>query len=92
VARSLIGAMFGEGPKFHEDADGHLIREWKSSESSSCTNEMLAQAISNPVAVEHNEMLSPIPPSAICYMQTKGWLRANGTEALKELYPERNRC
>jgi len=82
AAKTLAGAMFGKGPAFHEDEDGNMIREWKSSESSSYSNDDLRQAISNRVAVEHNEMLGTIPPSAVKYLVTKGWLKPHGTAGL----------
>jgi hypothetical protein len=56
AAKTIAGAMFGDGPKFTE-VDSFMVREWKSSESSSYSNDDLRQAISNRVAVEHNEML-----------------------------------
>jgi hypothetical protein len=33
AAKTIAGAMFGDGPKFTE-VDSFMVREWKSSESS----------------------------------------------------------
>jgi hypothetical protein len=65
--------------EFVEDEDGNSIRVWKSSESSSYSNADLKACLSNRVAVEANEMLGTVPPSAIKYCVTKGWLIPHGS-------------
>jgi hypothetical protein len=53
--------MFGEGPRFHDDEDDHVIREWQKRELPSYTNADLRQALSNQVAVTDAEMLGTVP-------------------------------
>ena len=65
--------------EFVEDEDGNNIRVWKQSESSFYTNADLKACLSNRVAVEANEILGTVPPSAIEYCVTKGWLIPHGS-------------
>jgi len=65
--------------EFHEDEDGNAIRVWKASELQSYTNGDLKACLTNRVAVEANEMLGTVPPSAIKYCVTKGWLVPHGS-------------
>ena len=75
-ARAAIHLAKGHFEKieYTEDEDGNRIRVWKSSESSSYSNADLRTCLMNRVAVEANEMLGTVPPSAIKYCVTKGWL------------------
>ena len=41
----------------------------------SYTNEDMKRALSRRRAVERHELLDHVPPRAICYMQTKGWIQ-----------------
>ena len=77
-SKIIVNAMFGKQPEFSEDEDGNLIRKWLLSESSSYSNADLASCLRNRVAVEANEMLGTVPPSAIKYCVTKGWLIPKG--------------
>jgi hypothetical protein len=72
--------MFGAKPEFFEDADGHVIRKWTAAESSSYSNADLRACLQNRVAVEAGEMLGTVPPSAIKYCVTKGWLLPKGPD------------
>jgi hypothetical protein len=65
--------------QFYEDEDGNLIRAWKANELQSYTNADLKQCLSNRVAFETNDMLGTVPPSAIKYCVTKGWLIPRGS-------------
>ncbi|WP_428489102.1 hypothetical protein [Rhodopila sp.] len=78
-SKILANAMFGAKPEFYEDDNGHVVRRWKASEHSSYTNEDLAVALSNRVAVEPGELLDRCPPSCIKYCVTKGFLVPVGT-------------
>ena len=69
-------------PETIEDPDGNIIRVWKSSESSSYSNADLVSCLRNRVAVEAAEMLGTVPPSAIKYCVTKGWLLPNASGTL----------
>jgi len=69
-------------PEIIEDPDGNIIRVWKSSESSSYSNADLVSCLRNRVAVEAAEMLGTVPPSAIKYCVTKGWLLPNASGTL----------
>jgi hypothetical protein len=82
AARSLIGAMFGAGPRFHEDEDGNVIREWQPADMQRYTNADLRLALSNRVALTDAEMLGTVPMSAIRYCVTRGYLRPHGTGGL----------
>ena len=75
-------AMFGKRPTFHEDADGNQIRDWQRSELMTFTNAEIASCLANRVAVEPNEMLGTVPPSAIKYAVTRGWLLPNESKTL----------
>jgi hypothetical protein len=69
-------------PETFEDADGNTIRVWKSSEMSSYSNADIASCLYNRVAIEPGEMLGTVPPSAIKYCVTKGWLIPNADKTL----------
>jgi len=72
-ARILAKAIV-EQPKFYEDEDGNRCRVWKPEESSSYSNADIALCLRNRVAVEPGEFLATVPPSAIKYAVTKGWI------------------
>jgi hypothetical protein len=74
----IAGAMFSAGPEFFEDDDGNLVRKWKPDEMMTFTHADLRTALSNRVAVTSGEMLGAVPPSAIRYCVTKGWLVPRG--------------
>ena len=78
VAIHLAKGHF-EKIEYTDDEDGNRIRVWKSSESSSYSNADLKTCLMNRVAVEANEMLGTVPPSAIKYCVTKGWLIPHGS-------------
>jgi hypothetical protein len=80
-ARAAIHLAKGhfEKVEYTEDEDGNSIRVWKPSESSSYSNADLNACLSNRAAVEANEMLGTVPPSAIKYCVTKGWLIPHGS-------------
>jgi len=73
-AAKVLASAVNEKPEFYEDEDGNRIRVWKSSEMSSYSNADIADCLRNRVAVEAAEMLGTVPPSAIKYAVTKGWL------------------
>ncbi len=73
AARALAAAVSQPAP-FIEDEDGWRVRQWKTEEMSSYTHADIAKALTGAVAVEHNQLLEQIPPSAIKYAVTKGWL------------------
>ena len=77
----LVSAIFVK-IEFSEDEDGNKIRAWKSSEMSSYSNIDIASCLINRVAIEPNEMLGTVPPSAIKYAVTKGWLVPNDGKTL----------
>jgi hypothetical protein len=81
-AAAILAKAVVEKPKFFEDADGNIVRAWQSSEMSSYSNADLANALRNRVAVEPGEMLGTVPPSAIKYCVTKGWLVPNEAKTL----------
>lgn len=63
-----------------EDDQGNVMRVWQPSEMQSYSNADIASCLRNRVAVEANEMLGTVPPSAIKYCVTKGWLVPNETK------------
>jgi hypothetical protein len=65
-----------------EDGEGNVMRVWKSSELQSYTNADIASCLANRVAVEPAEMLGTVPPSAIKYCVSKGWLLTNESKTL----------
>ena len=72
-AKILVAAYIVK-PETFEDEQGNVIRVWKSAEMSSYSNADIASTLRNRVAVEPNEMLGTVPPSAIKSCVTKGWL------------------
>ena len=82
AAKTLASAMFGQGPAFTEDADGHLIRTWTREESYRWTFDDLRSVIANRVAVEPGEMFGTVPPCAVTYCVNKGWLKQHGNGGL----------
>ena len=81
-ASVTLAAAVVTKPESFEDDNGNTIRVWKSSEMSSYSNADIASCLVNRVAVEPNEMLGTVPPSAIKYAVTKGWLLPNGDKTL----------
>jgi hypothetical protein len=81
-AAKILAAANIVKPETIEDDQGNTIRVWKSSESSSYSNADIASTLVNRVAVEPNEMLGTVPPSAIKYCVTKGWLVPNASKTL----------
>ncbi len=79
AANILVKAMYGKQAEFTVDDDGNHIRVWQPSESSSYSNAQLRSCLQNRVAVEAAELLGTVPPSAIKYCVTKGWLISRGT-------------
>ena len=77
----LVTAIFVK-IEFSEDESGNKIRAWKPSEMSSYSNRDIASCLINRVAIEPNEMLGTVPPSAIKYAVTKGWLVPNPCKTL----------
>jgi len=81
-ASTTLAAAVVQKLESYEDADGNTIRVWKSSEMSSYSNADIASTLVNRVAVEPGEMLGTVPPSAIKYCVTKGWLIPNADKSL----------
>jgi hypothetical protein len=81
AAITLAKATFAK-PESIEDEDGNVMRVWQKNELQTYTNDMIATALSNRVAVEYNEMLGVIPPTAVKYCVTKGWLVTNPGKTL----------
>jgi len=73
-ARILAKAVT-EWPAFIEDADGHRIRQWKPDEMQSYSNDDIKSALRFNHVVEVEDLLETLPPSAVKYCATKGWLR-----------------
>lgn len=59
---------------FIEDNDGHQIRQWKPEELQRYSNDDIKLALRLSRAVEPEDMLQFVPPSAIKYCETKGWI------------------
>ena len=75
----IVDALFGQGPKFHQDEDGNLIREWQKTDLLKWTYPQLCSTFSNRVAVTEADMLGTVPPSAIKWSLNKGWLVRRGS-------------
>jgi hypothetical protein len=81
-ASVTLAAAVVQKPESFEDGDGNTIRVWKSSEMSSYSNADIGSCLFNRLAIEPNEMLGTVPPSAIKYAVTKGWLIPNAGKTL----------
>lgn len=80
-AKILVAAHMVK-PETFEDDQGNVVRVWKSAGMPSYSNADIASTLRNRVAVEPNEMLGTVPPSAIKYCVTKGWLVPNASRTL----------
>jgi hypothetical protein len=78
---SLVKGLY-EKVQTTEDDNGNVMRVWKSSEMSSYSNADIASCLRNRVAIEANEMLGTVPPSAVKYSVTKGCLIPNESKTL----------
>ena len=79
AATILVSAIYGAGPSFQEDEDGHLIRDWQPSDLLRWTYGELRSVLANRVLVTDSEMLGTVPPSAIKWSVNKGWLVPHGS-------------
>lgn len=73
-AAKIAAKAMVEKPVFIEDEDGHLIRQWKPEEMQRYSNDDIKAALRLRRVVEAEEMLEFIPPPAIKYCVTKGWI------------------
>src|ERR1051326_2367761 len=73
-AAKIAAKAMVEKPVFIEDADGHLIRQWKPEELQRYGNDQIIEALRLRTAFEPEDMLEFVPPSAIKYCETKGWI------------------
>jgi hypothetical protein len=64
AVKILIAAIHTK-PATVENAEGNVMRVWKSSEMSSYTNVDVTSCLADRVAVEPAEMLGTVPPSAV---------------------------
>jgi hypothetical protein len=76
----ILAAAHTTKPETFVDEDGNTVRIWDNSET--YTHADIASCLANRVAVEENEMLGTIPPRAIKYATTKGWLVPNASRTL----------
>ena len=81
-ASVILAAAVFVRPEMKDDEDGNRVRVWKSSEMSSYSNADIASTLTNRVAVEPGDMLGTVPPSALKYAVTKGWLVPNDNHTL----------
>ena len=75
---AIMFRAFNDKPEFVEDADGHMIRQWKKHELRTYTTGDIQIALRGANALDEEDMLEHIPPSAIKYCVTKGWLFRDG--------------
>jgi hypothetical protein len=73
-AARILAKAATEKPVFIEDDDGHRMRQWKPEDLQRFTNDDIRRALRLNRTVEPESMLEFIPPSAIRYCQTKGWI------------------
>ena len=73
-AAKIVFKAVNEGPKFIEDDNGDMVRQWKPEELGAYTNDDMRKALSFVRVIEAHEILSYCPPTAIKFMQTKGWI------------------
>ena len=71
----ILASAITEKPVFIEDADGHLIRQWKPEEMQRYGNDEIKSELRFRHVVELEDLLETIPPSAVKYCCSKGWLR-----------------
>jgi hypothetical protein len=74
LAAKIAAKAMIEQPVFVEDADGHRIRQWKPEELQRYSNDEIKEALRLKRVVEPEDMLEFVPPSAIKYCVTKGWI------------------
>jgi len=71
---SLLFRAHNDAPQFIEDADGHRSRVWQAHELQSYAKNDIVTAVRFQRAVEREDLLEHIPPSAVKWAVTKGWL------------------
>lgn len=81
-ASIILAKAVTDKPAMIETEDGHIVRVWQKSESSSYSNADLQTVLSNRIAIEAVEALGTVPPAAIKYCVTKGWLKPNASGSL----------
>lgn len=77
VGARMLAEAFTRKIEFTE-VGGDLVRQWRADELQAYKNSDIGSAISRRRAFEHNELLADIPPTAIKYAVTKGWLVLTG--------------
>ncbi|HEY5411309.1 MAG TPA: hypothetical protein VIJ94_11350 [Caulobacteraceae bacterium] len=70
----LLAAAFVARPVFVNDEDGNPVRQWRADEMQTYTVAEITQALRGRRAHESFELLEFIPPSAIKYCVSRGWL------------------
>lgn len=70
----LLAKAFVERPQFIADDAGNMVRQWRAEELQTFKNADIAAVLSGFRALETHELLEGIPPTAIKYAVTKGWL------------------
>jgi hypothetical protein len=81
-ASVILAAAVVLKPETTEDDNGNVIRIWQQSDMQRFTHAEIASCLVNRIAVEANEMLGTVPPTAIKYAVTKGWLVTNTSKSL----------
>ena len=73
-AAKIAAKAITDQPVFIEDENGFRIRQWKPEEFQRYRNEQIVEALRLRAVVEPEELLEFVPPPAIKYCLTKGWL------------------
>lgn len=73
-AARMLAEAFTRKIEFTPGPDGEFIRVWRPDELQTYKNDDIARAISRRRAFEFHELVGDIPPTAVKYAVTKGWL------------------
>lgn len=74
-AAKALAEAFCRKIEYQVGPDGERLRVWRPDELQTYKNDDIASAIARRRAFEYAELLEEIPPTAIKYALTKGWLR-----------------
>lgn len=78
-AAKIVAKAMNEKPEFYENAEGFTVRRWKKEDLQRFTNEDVAAWLRHNRAVDSDEAEYWVPPTAVKYAITKGWVRPSAS-------------
>jgi hypothetical protein len=75
AAASMSAAFNDEGPKYFEDRDGNMVRQWTKEENAGWRSFSIAPALRYSRVIEVAEMLREVPLATIKAAICQGWIK-----------------